>query len=42
MSEYQDGYWESLGYHERGNVWLEERFKSEEARRLRKSPMGVR
>ncbi len=42
MNEYQDGYWESLGYHERGNVWLEERFKSEEARRLRKSPMGVR
>jgi len=28
MREYEDGYWESLGYHERGNVWLEERFKS--------------
>ena len=24
---YVDGYWETLGYHERGNVWLEERFK---------------
>ncbi|MEM2022030.1 MAG: molybdopterin-dependent oxidoreductase [Zestosphaera sp.] len=25
--EYRDGYWEALGYHERGNVWREERFK---------------
>ncbi|MCX8184164.1 MAG: molybdopterin-dependent oxidoreductase [Sulfolobales archaeon] len=24
---YTDGYWEALGYHERGNVFLEERFK---------------
>ncbi len=27
MDEYRDGYWEALGYHPRGNVWLEERFK---------------
>ena len=39
LDEYRDGYWEAYGYHERGNVWEEERFKSEEARRLRKSPM---
>ncbi|NAY81733.1 MAG: molybdopterin-dependent oxidoreductase [Thaumarchaeota archaeon] len=39
LNEYIDGYWEMYGYHERGNVWLEERFKSEEAKRLRKSPM---
>ncbi|MEM0038167.1 MAG: sulfite oxidase-like oxidoreductase [Zestosphaera sp.] len=26
--EYKDGYWEALGYHERGNAWSEERFKS--------------
>ncbi|MDG6928303.1 MAG: molybdopterin-dependent oxidoreductase [Nitrososphaerota archaeon] len=39
LNEYVDGYWEERGYHERGNVWQEERFKSEEARRLRKSPM---
>lgn len=26
-NEYMDGYWESLGYHPRGNVVLEERFK---------------
>jgi DMSO/TMAO reductase YedYZ molybdopterin-dependent catalytic subunit len=28
-SEYQDGFWEERGYHERGNVWEEERFKGE-------------
>lgn len=26
--EYRDGYWEALGYHERGNAWSEERFKT--------------
>lgn len=41
LSEYADGYWEERGYHERGNIWLEERFKTDEARRLRKSPMKV-
>jgi len=41
LSEYVDGYWEERGYHERGNIWLEERFKTDEARRLRKSPMKV-
>ena len=28
LSGYVDGYWELRGYHERGNVWDEERFKS--------------
>lgn len=27
IENYKDGYWETLGYHERGNVWYEERFK---------------
>ena len=27
MERYRDGYWEALGYHWRGNVWLEQRFK---------------
>lgn len=27
VSEYVDGYWEMYGYHERGNIWQEERFK---------------
>ncbi len=26
---YIDGYWEARGYHERGNVWYEERFKGQ-------------
>ncbi len=25
--KYRDGYWEALGYHPRGNIWLNERFK---------------
>lgn len=29
ISKYIDGYWEALGYHPRGNVALEERFKSD-------------
>ncbi|KAJ3343625.1 hypothetical protein HDU93_007506 [Gonapodya sp. JEL0774] len=28
VKEYRDGFWEKLGYHERGNVWFEERFKN--------------
>ncbi|MEZ0289999.1 MAG: molybdopterin-dependent oxidoreductase [Sulfolobales archaeon] len=28
LKEYRDGYWEALGYHPRGRVFLEERFKS--------------
>ncbi len=27
---YSDGYWEQFGYHERGNIWEEERFKTPE------------
>jgi DMSO/TMAO reductase YedYZ molybdopterin-dependent catalytic subunit len=27
LREYKDGYWESHGYHERGNVWDEERYR---------------
>ncbi len=27
LDRYLDGFWESLGYHERGSPWLEERFK---------------
>ncbi|RLG89107.1 MAG: sulfite oxidase-like oxidoreductase [Thermoprotei archaeon] len=28
INHYEDGFWEALGYHERGNVWLDERFKA--------------
>jgi DMSO/TMAO reductase YedYZ molybdopterin-dependent catalytic subunit len=27
--DYADGFWEERGYHERGNIWEEERFKGE-------------
>jgi DMSO/TMAO reductase YedYZ molybdopterin-dependent catalytic subunit len=27
VAEYADGYWEQYGYHERANIWEEERFK---------------
>ena len=27
VPSYVDGYWEKLGYHERGNIWEEERYK---------------
>jgi len=29
ISGYRDGYWEMYGYHERGNIWEEERFKGD-------------
>ena len=28
VENYVDGYWEARGYHERGNVWREERLKA--------------
>ncbi|MEM0117168.1 MAG: sulfite oxidase-like oxidoreductase [Conexivisphaerales archaeon] len=38
LKEYRDGYWEERGYHERGNVWEEERFK-QWGRHLKRSPL---
>jgi DMSO/TMAO reductase YedYZ molybdopterin-dependent catalytic subunit len=29
IPRYEDGYWEAYGYHERANVWEEERFKGD-------------
>lgn len=29
IPEYRDGYWEMYGYHERANIWAEERFKGD-------------
>ncbi|MCS7146451.1 MAG: sulfite oxidase-like oxidoreductase [Nitrososphaerota archaeon] len=39
---YGDGFWEVYGYHERGNVWLEERFKGGFGRHVRRSPVVER
>jgi len=36
---YEDGFWEVYGYHERGNVWSEERFKGGFGRHVRRSPL---
>ena len=41
VRSYIDGYWERYGYHERGNVYLEERFKGQEWRKVKKSVAGT-
>jgi DMSO/TMAO reductase YedYZ molybdopterin-dependent catalytic subunit len=40
IDHYVDGYWEERGYHERGNVWEEERFKGSSGRHLRRRVAG--
>jgi Sulfite oxidase and related enzymes len=40
IDHYVDGYWEERGYHERGNVWEEERFKGSSRRHLRRRVAG--
>ncbi len=39
LEDYVDGYWEERGYHERGNVWLEERFKGARMVHAVRTPM---
>ncbi len=39
VDKYIDGYWEERGYHERGNVWDEERFKGMSGKHSRKRPI---
>jgi hypothetical protein len=40
LSEYQDGYWEAYSYHERGNIWDEERFKGQGGKHVRHRGLG--
>lgn len=40
LDRYVDGYWEERGYHERGNVWEEERFKGMRGSHLRRRVAG--
>jgi DMSO/TMAO reductase YedYZ molybdopterin-dependent catalytic subunit len=40
IDSYIDGYWEARGYHERGNVWEEERFKGQGSKHLRRRIVG--
>jgi len=39
LKEYMDGYWEERGYHERGNVWEEERFKGLKGKHQKRRPI---
>jgi len=39
LPDYVDGYWEERGYHERGNVWEEERFKGQGGKHLPRRPL---
>ena len=41
LSEYKDGYWENFGYHERGNIWDEERFKGQGGKHVRRRGLGT-
>jgi DMSO/TMAO reductase YedYZ molybdopterin-dependent catalytic subunit len=40
MKGYQDGYWENFGYHERGDVMFEERFKGKWGKHVRHKGLG--
>jgi DMSO/TMAO reductase YedYZ molybdopterin-dependent catalytic subunit len=41
LPKYEDGYWERYGYHERGNVWDEERFKGQGGKHVRHKGLGT-
>jgi DMSO/TMAO reductase YedYZ molybdopterin-dependent catalytic subunit len=41
IPKYEDGYWEMYGYHERGNVWEEERFKGHSGKNWLKRAFGT-
>jgi len=41
MQDYVDGYWEMYGYHERANIWEEERFKGSTGRHTRRTSLGI-
>jgi DMSO/TMAO reductase YedYZ molybdopterin-dependent catalytic subunit len=42
LAEYRDGYWENYNYHERGNIWDEERFKGQGGKHVRHRGLGTR
>jgi DMSO/TMAO reductase YedYZ molybdopterin-dependent catalytic subunit len=42
LSQYVDGYWETYSYHERGNIWDEERFKGQGGKHARHRGLGTR
>ncbi|MGA2971012.1 MAG: sulfite oxidase-like oxidoreductase [Candidatus Bathyarchaeia archaeon] len=40
LAGYEDGYWENFSYHERGNIWDEERFKGQGGKHVRHRGLG--
>jgi DMSO/TMAO reductase YedYZ molybdopterin-dependent catalytic subunit len=41
VSGYRDGYWEAFGYHERANIWEEERFKGNKGKPVKRTALGT-
>ena len=41
LSDYRDGYWETYGYHERADVWEEERFKGHKGTPVKRRAFGT-
>jgi len=41
IADYRDGYWEAFSYHERGDVWEEERFKGHSGTPVRRRAVGT-
>ena len=41
LPDYRDGYWETYGYHERADVWEEERFKGHKGTPLKRKAFGT-
>jgi len=41
LPEYRDGYWETYGYHERADVWEEERFKGHKGTPVKRRAFGT-
>ena len=41
MSGYRDGYWEAYGYHEKADVWEEERFKGHSGTPVKRRAIGT-
>jgi len=41
MEDYRDGYWENYGYHERANIWEQERFKGDHGKAVPRTALGT-
>ncbi len=41
IKDYVDGYWEQFGYHERGDIWEEERFKGHSGKHMPRRGLGT-